>query len=292
YGYFGTYVDQFGQVLKYGLFDREVFGGAPAEERQALGLRIGNVIEMKTASNDTSGQDNKFQLLNFDISTGYNFARDSLKFDEISLGYRTNIGTLLNISGSSSFNLYKFEPDARDPLNGRRVNKFLINETGQLAQLTSFSLSLSTSLSGEKKKSSSGPVRSAADSLRQQSGTRQLYDDPSPDFSIPWKLDLSYNFSQFQPDPRNKQRQSNIAASLSFSLTENWKISASTNYDIVNNVFAAPQVSVYRDLHCWEMSFNWVPTGPYRNYRLEIRLKAPQLQDIKVTKQQSSRDIF
>ena len=292
YGYFGTYVDQFGLVQKYGLFDREVFGGAPAEERQALGLRIGNVIEMKTASNDTSGQDNKFQLLNFDISTGYNFARDSLKFDEISLGYRTNIGTLLNISGSSSFNLYKFEPDARDPLNGRRVNKFLINETGQLAQLTSFSLSLSTSLSGEKKKSSSGPVRSAADSLRQQSGTRQLYDDPSPDFSIPWKLDLSYNFSQFQPDPRNKQRQANIAASLSFSLTENWKISASANYDIINNVFAAPQVSVYRDLHCWEMSFNWVPTGPYRNYRLEIRLKAPQLQDIKVTKQQSSRDIF
>lgn len=83
-----------------------------------------------------------------------------------------------------------------------------------------------------------------------------------------------------------------MAAALSFSLTENWKITASTNYDLINDEFAAPQVSVYRDLHCWEMSFNWVPTGPYRNYRLEIRLKAPQLQDIKVTKQQSSRDIF
>jgi lipopolysaccharide assembly outer membrane protein LptD (OstA) len=292
YGYFGTYVDQFGQVQKYGFYDREVFGGAPGEERQALNLRIGNVIEMKTESHDTSGQENKFQLLNFDVSTGYNFARDSLKFDEIFLGYRTNIGTILNISGGSSFNLYKFEVDPLRPEIGRRVNKFLINETGQLAQMTSFSLSLSTSLSGEKKKSSAGPVRSAADSLRDINRSGKLYDDPTPDFSIPWKLDLSYNFSQFQQDPRNKQRQSNMALALSFSLTENWKITASTNYDLINKQIAAPQVSVYRDLHCWEMNFNWVPTGPYRNYRLEIRLKAPQLQDIKVTKQESARDIF
>ncbi len=292
HGYFGMYVDQFGQAQKYGFFDREVFGGAPAEERQAIGLRIGNVIEVKTGTTDTSGQDNKFQLLNFDVSTGYNFARDSLKFDEINLGYRTSIGTLLNISGSSSFNLYKFEPDPRQPLVGRRVNKFLINETGQLAQLTNFNISLSTSLSGEKKKTTAGPIRSADDSLRQLTTARQLYDDPSPDFSIPWKLDLAYNFSQSQQDPRQKFRQSNISGSLSFSLTENWKITASTNYDLINSVVAAPQISVYRDLHCWEMSFNWVPTGPFRNYRLEIRLKAPQLQDVKVTKQESARDNF
>lgn len=292
YGYYGTYTDQFGRVQKYGFYDTEVFGGAPGEERQAIGLRIGNVIEMKTAAPDTGGQENKFQLLNFDVATGYNFARDSLKFDEITLGYRTSIGTLLNISGSSSFNLYKFEPDPRNPLTGRRVNKFLVNETGQLAQLTSFSLSLSTSLSGEKKQSSSGPVRSAEDSVREQSGTARLYDDPTPDFSIPWKLDLSYTFSQSQPDPRRKFRSANLSVALSFSLTENWKITASTNYDLVNRQFAAPQVSVYRDLHCWEMNFNWVPTGPYRNYRLEIRLKAPQLQDVKVTKQESARGVY
>ncbi len=292
FGYYGRYVDQFGQVQKYGFFDGEVFGGAPGEERQAIGLRIGNVIEMKTASGDSAGAENKFQLLNFDIGTGYNFARDSLKFDEITLGYRTAIGQLLSISGSSSFNLYKFEEDPRDTRIGRRVNKFLINETGALAQMTSFSISFSTSLSGEKKKTSSGPILSAADSLRQLQGSQRLYDDPVADFSIPWRLDLAYSFSQSQRDPRVKFRQANLSASLSFSLTENWKITASTNYDLVRSEFAAPQISVYRDLHCWEMNFNWVPTGPYSNYRLEIKLKAPQLQDVKVTKQGSARDIF
>jgi hypothetical protein len=290
FGYYGTYVDQFGDVQKYGFFDREVFGGAPAEERQAIGLRIGNVIEMKTAAGDTA--ENKFQLLNFDIGTGYNFARDSLKFDEISLGYRTQIGSLLNISGGSSFNLYKFEPDPRQPQVGRRVNKFLINETGQLAQLTSFSLSLSTSLSGEKKKSSAGPVRTADDSLGQRSRVQNLYDTPDPDFSIPWRLDLSWNFSQSQQDPRVKSRQSNIGASLSFNLTENWKITATTNYDVITAQFAAPVIDVYRDLHCWEFLLHWEPIGFNRNYRLEIRLKAPQLNDVKVTKQRSASGIL
>lgn len=294
YGYYGRYVDQFGREVKYSFHEWEAFGGAPAEERQAIGVRIGNVLEMKTASTDTSGEENKFQLLNLDIGGGYNFARDSLKFDEISLGYRTSIGQTLTIGGSSRFNLYKFEPDPLRPQVGRRVNKFLINEQGRLAQLTSFNLSISTSFSGEKKETKAGPVRSEADSLAQsvKQGYVGLYDEEPADFSIPWNLQFSWNFSQNQSDPRVVTRGSNIAVALGFNLTEAWKFNASANYDIINKEFAAPQVSIYRDLHCWEMSFNWVPVGQYRNFRLEIRLKAPQLQDVKVTKQRSARDLF
>jgi hypothetical protein len=40
------------------------------------------------------------------------------------------------------------------------------------------------------------------------------------------------------------------------------------------------------------MYFNWVPSGQYSNFRLEIRLKAPQLRDVKVTKQSSARGIY
>jgi hypothetical protein len=40
------------------------------------------------------------------------------------------------------------------------------------------------------------------------------------------------------------------------------------------------------------MNFNWVPTGIYRGFRFEIRIKASQLQDIKVTKQTNYRGVF
>jgi hypothetical protein len=40
------------------------------------------------------------------------------------------------------------------------------------------------------------------------------------------------------------------------------------------------------------MNFNWIPKGGYRGFRLEIRVKAPQLQDLKITKQGSARGVY
>ncbi|RPH36231.1 LPS-assembly protein LptD [bacterium] len=293
FGYYGTYTDTNGVTHKYSHFEREVFGGAPGEERQAIAFRLGNVLEMKTASHDTSHEENKFQLLNLDLATSYNFARDSLKFDEIGMSFRTSIGQWLDIGGSSSFNLYKFQTDPANPRVGRRVNKFLLSE-GKFAQMTSFSVSIGTRLSGEKKETSAGPIRSATDSADQamKKGIVGLYDQELPDFSIPWNLDLTWNFSQSQADPRVKFRSSTLSAALGFNLTEFWKITASTSYDLVYKQVSAPQITVYRDLHCWELNFSWVPTGVYRNYQVEIRLKAPQLRDVKVTKQGSARDVY
>jgi hypothetical protein len=71
---------------------------------------------------------------------------------------------------------------------------------------------------------------------------------------------------------------------LGFNLTENWKFKVSGSYDLERKEISAPQISIYRDLHCWEMNFNWNPIGTYRGFRFEIRIKSPELQDIKVTK--------
>ena len=295
FNYFGTYVDRYGEVQGYSLFEREVFGGAPAGERQSINLNIGNVFEMKTASADSAVKENKFQLLNLNAGIGYNFAADSLRFSEIGLDFRTSIGQILSIGGSGRFNLYRFEPDVRNPLIGRRVNKFLLSEEGRLAELTNFSLSIGTRLSGEKKKSSAGPAGNTIDTLRtgrQRSGMYGLYEQEEPDFSIPWNLDLMWNFTENRSNPFLPYRSSSLIVGIGFNLTEQWKINGSAGYDLRTRQISAPQITVYRDLHCWEMSFNWVPLGAWRNFRLEIRLKAPQLQDVKVTKQSSASGIY
>ena len=293
YGYYRSYRDSTGREFTYSPFAREVFGGAPAGERQAISLSVGNVFEMKTESADTAVAENKFQLLNLGLNISYNFAADSLRFSELGMDFRTSIGQILTLGGNSRFNLYKFEVDPVTQA-GRRVNKFLISEQGGLAQLTSFSVQIGTRLSGEKKETKAGPIKTAEDSLaqRERGGYVGLLDQEETDFSIPWNLDLTWNFSQNQSDPRLKFRSSNLAIGLGFNLTEFWKINASASYDVLNRQFAAPQITIYRDLHCWEMNFSWVPTGQYRYYRFEIRLKAPQLQDVKVTKQSSSRGII
>ena len=240
---------------------------------------------MKTARSDTSAEEDKFQLLNLNLGLGYNFAADSLRLSELGMDFRTAIGEVLTIGGNARFNFYRFQEDANNPLIGRRVDKLLISSGGGLADLTAFSITVGTRLKGEPGKD---PVdRLPRDTTQTKSASQfvGLYQEVEPDFKIPWNLDLTWTFAQNQADPRRVIRSSTIGARLGFNLTENWKITASVNYDILQRQVAAPQITVYRDLHCWELDFSWVPTGQYRNYRVAIRLKTPMLRDLKVTKQ-------
>jgi hypothetical protein len=193
-----------------------------------------------------------------------------------------------------------------DERSGNRINKFLLTEQGKLARLTSFTLGLSTSLSGQKKQSKANQGTPAAvqeEQNRVSTGNlpavpsnpnrinQGIYEREEADFSIPWNISLNYSFSQSQSNPRQKYRSSALSAQLSFNLTEKWQISTGAYYDFVNDEFSAPSVGVTRDLHCWTMNFTWRPMGIARGFLLEIRIKAPQLQDLKVTKQESGRNI-
>lgn len=280
---YGSYTGLNGQQFKYSFYEREVFGtGIGTGETQSLSFNVSNVFEMKVK--DTDSTDTKFQLLNFDAGISYNFAADSLNFSDISLGYRTQIGNFLNIGGGAYFSLYKFE-------NGTRVNKYLLKEEGRLAQLTSFNISLSTSLQGGQDETTDTTTDHADDELGGDEYVG-IYNDTPPDFSIPWSVGLSYNYNIDRRDPNNIFKYSNISGNLAFNLTRNWKFTFSTAYDIFQKQFAAPYITVYRDLHCWEMSLNWYPTGIYRGYRFEIRIKAPQLQDVKYNRQSNYRGVY
>jgi lipopolysaccharide assembly outer membrane protein LptD (OstA) len=284
---YGSYTNQFGNEVRYSYYEKEIFGSAPSGEQQALNFSVGNVFEMKVKNSDTT--ENKFQLLNVNAGIAYNFAADSLKFSELGLNYRTQLGNLLNIAGGASFNLYKYV----DGIG--RVNKLLWNEDKKLLQLTNFNLSLSTTLNG-------GQISTGSDStLEQQEASETstygseysgIYGDVPVDFSIPWSVTFNYNYTINQNNPAVISKFSNISGNLNFNLTKNWKFTFSTGYDIFLHQFSTPYITIYRDLHCWEMNFNWVPTGIYRGFRFELRIKASQLRDIKVTKQTNFRGVF
>ncbi len=290
YGYYTSYTDRLGRKQKFNRFQNEIFGGAPSGEQQAVGISVGNIFEMKTTAKDTSEKEQKYQLMNVSLGTSYNFAADSLRLADLSVSYRTDIGQYLGISGSTTYRFYEFDQTVNS-----RVNRFLFEEGKGIAQLTNVSLSLSTSLRGEKKKAVTQQQVNDSTRIAEQernqnaSGYRGIYDSVEPDFSIPWSLSLSFNFAQSQENPRRKSRSANVSGNLDFNLTENWKFTASSSYDLVSRQFAAPQINISRDLHCWLMNFSWSPLGPYAGYRFEIRVKAPQLQDIKVTKQNNDR---
>jgi lipopolysaccharide assembly outer membrane protein LptD (OstA) len=285
YGYYGSYVDASGNTVKYSFFEKEIFGGAPFGETQSLSFNLANLFEMKTRINDTT--ENRFQLFNFDGGINYNFAADSLKLSELITNFRTQIGNILNIGGSARFNFYKY-----DEGKNTRVNKFLWNEERRIADLTSFNINLSTSynfgLSNEK--GISNETSESEDTLKVRKNEKKKSNEVK--FNIPISGSLNYNYSETRTNPSVINKSSNISGSIAFSPTENWKFTFRTNYDLVNKEISAPYVTAYRDLNSWEMSFNWYPTGTYRGFRLEIRIKAPDLHDIKITKEKDDRGAF
>lgn len=289
WGYYKTYTDASGKDIKYSVFEREVFGSAPAGESQSIAFTLGNVFEMKTKVNDST--DNKFQLLNFDAGIGYNFAADSLKLSDLVTSFRTNIGSFLNISGGAGFNFYKYDDIAKS-----RINKFLVDTDGKLADMTNFSLSLSTSFGfgnyrdSKSIKDTTVLYDSIADSRDYKDIRTSKLDEI--DFNIPVSGGLGFNYSQSRNSLNAINRYSNVSGNIAFNLTQKWRFTFSTNYDIVNKQITAPYITAYRDLNSWELNFNWYPAGTYRGFSLEIRIKAPQLRDIKVTKQTNTRGVF
>ena len=298
FGYYGTYIDKSGRQVKYSRFEQEIYGGAPSGRQENVSLSVGNLFEMKYRSIDSSQQERKIQLMNVGANVSYNLAADSLRLSPLNLTYRTDIANILSLSASTTHNFYVFDSNA-----GTRVNKFLWSNKRYLPDLTSVSFTLSTTLSGKKKERPSGGVpeqvqreqervQGEIGPAAQMQTYTGLFGEETPDFSIPWNLSLGYTFSQSQFNPRQKLRSSSLNANLSFNLTEKWRFSGSGSYDFTRKEFAAPSINIYRDLHCWEMSFTWFPIGFYRGYRLELRIKAPQLQDLKITKQGSARGTY
>jgi hypothetical protein len=281
-------------------YNKQIYGDNMQKYSMIGSVNVGNNFEMKYLKNDSLKTEDKIQLLNIGAGLSYNFVADSMNFSEVGVNYRTDIGRFLGISGNASYNLYAFDPAVH-----ARVNRFLLEEKGKFGDLTSFSLSLSTSFRGEKKQKPSEMgvpenVRQEQERVSGQTGIMQtqrktyysIYDKEDADFSIPWNINISYNFSQQQPTPQYYSRSSTINASLSFNLTDKWQISTGATYDFVRKKHFIPSLDITRDLHCWQMSFSWYPMGIREGYRFEIKVKAPQLQDIKVTKQSNKQGIY
>jgi len=89
-----------------------------------------------------------------------------------------------------------------------------------------------------------------------------------------------------------KKAEARIAENneLKKSLTEKWKISLSSGYDFTQKEMTLTSVNVYRDLHCWEMRFNWVPFGFRQSFSIDINVKSSVLRDLKLSRRRGWQD--
>jgi predicted porin len=117
----------------------------------------------------------------------------------------------------------------------------------------------------------------------------------APNFSIPWNLNFSYTLYYLKqeegiPDKYTNSTIQTLSVTGEVNLSSKWKISASSGYDFKNKELSYTSIDIYRDLHCWEMRFNWIPIGPRTSWNFTINVKASVLQDLKYLKKKDFRD--
>ena len=307
YGYWQQYTDTTGYVHRYSVFEQSLYGGPTDGRSGRLQFSVGNSLEMKVRSlRDTTAELKKVMLIeNLSFSTYYDFAKDSLNLADLSVVGRTTLfkNLVINYSGT-------FTPYVVDTL-GNRHNRFLWQQEGaaassalpKLLQKTNatWSAQLSYSLNNKTFKKDGAGQRYDPNILQTPfNDSPMALVGPYADFSVPWNLSFSYTLSRVSTYVAARYGFENeVVQTLSltgnFNLTDKWRFVFSTGYDFVNKGMSYTSVDIYRDLHCWEMRFNWIPFGYYRSWNFQINIKADSLKDVKYKKEkpyQSSQGYY
>ena len=274
YDYYKTVqINENGETQNYSIMENGIYGSPSNRESGTINFSLGNILDMKIRNNkDTVETFKKIKLIeSLGISSSYNIFSDSLNFSNIRLNARTRLLNILDITFSSDYDPYVTNTDRTN-----RINQFELSTNKRLARLKSFTTSIGLSIND---KSFSADKDENKDEKKEEDENRDFY-------AIPW--DLSANYSLTYDKGHNIAAFADTTQSLTFSgnlkITKNWKIGFRSGYDFDEKELTYSSVDIYRDLHCWEMLFHWIPLGYHQSYTLTIRVKAAALRDLKYEK--------
>jgi len=225
---------------------------------QSVGISLANDFQGKLLEKPTAGGDKpvekKFEILSANLSTSYDFEATSRKFSDLLLSASTSYD-LVRVSYNSDFWMYDENDRISMPL--------LRNYTLSISPATSLG-ARGTLWEGDK---------IAADSLQVKNDLHYLHAGPQQ-----WQASISpsYTFSQSRASPTTPfvtTRQYNLGTSASINFTRNWSLSWSSTYNFVANQFVDHDLHFVYDQECWEMRFDWRPSGYNPGYYFLINIK-------------------
>ncbi len=300
------------KTKEYNIYQGNIYGPPGRGKSATANISIGNNIEAKVRDlADTTGKANKKVKLidQLNLSTSYNFLADSLKMSTVNISMSTNLFNAVNISGSASFDPYAIGP------GGSRISKFAVTQGQGLMRLGNISASASWSISGKGEINGNDGAKDP-NSVSGQGGSiingaasyyqRHFYHPVTGEFipggwlyytnpNAPWSLSLSYSFScnmQYKWENDVLTPKSNITQTIqangNLKLTPRMSINASSGFDLQAMKITTTQFSFTYDLHCFNISVSWVPTGTWASYQFRIAANASALADILQLKKSSS----
>lgn len=303
WNYYDTYYDANGIEQLYSMFQGNIYGTPPSGEAGRINYSFGNNLEIKVPSKkDTITGMKKVKIIeDLSFSGSYDIAKDSLNFSYLSVSGRTTLFKNLSVRYSSIW-----DPYVLDSAGVKQLNKFEWDVNKRLFRKKSvgWNFSLSYSLNNDTFKKNTGTKNSATKQfestpLASEEEMNDIRSHPEDyiDWSTQWSLSLSYNLTlsnniSYINLVMNDDRKviQTLGVNGNINLTPKWKVSVQSGWDFELKKLSYTSLTIYRDLHCWEMRFNWIPLGTYKSWNFSINVKAAALQDLKLSKKKDYRD--
>lgn len=300
-----NYTDIYGvdHSVEYNKWAGGLYSPPSPGQTASLGFQIGNNLEAKVEDRkDTTGTGmKKIKLIdNLNISGSYNFLADSMKLSNINVNMTTNVLEKVSISAGMTLDPYAVNGQ------GQRYNRYNVTAVPgfRLVRLTNANVSLGFSLQGEGKgKGNDGSLAGGGGGGVKVTGespayTRVFYHPVTGEYipggwvyylnpEVPWSLSFnySYNYSksyQYSNDQlivRNNHTQTlNVTGQV--RITKALNLNLTSGFDITQLKLTTTQISATYDLHCFQISFSWVPIGQWKQWSFRINAKAAALADL------------
>ena len=217
----------------------------------AVNLSVSQNLEAKVRDKET-GELRKVRLIdNIVTSANYNLIADSLGLSDIVTRGNTDLFNRMRVNFGATHSAY-----ARDS-TGQRIDQFLW-ETGEgTLRLTRANLAFGSNFKGG---------------------------DETP---FPWNCRVDYNFDMrksWQQAAQSDTLLINQSARVrgSIRIAEKWNVDVNGGYDFINRELTPTQLDIRWDLHCWELSVNWVPIGIRKSIYVRLNIKSSMLKDLKL----------
>lgn len=268
--------------VNYSPYENSLYRESFGRDVGLISYSLNNTFELKHKSrSDTTNEMTKTRIIDaLSISGNYDIFKDSMNFSDINLQLRFTPVRGLSIVSSGAISPYAWNE------NGITYNQFAMNNNQGIGRFTRANISTTYTFTTRE---SQDKINANREVMGDFWGADYQYFAMNPheiiDFDIPWKINFTHtyfiNLAPHDPDRKYTQNQ-NIMISGDVSYTQRWKLGLNASYDLKIGNLTQTQLTLTRDMHCWQLSFYWTPVGGQQSFLVRFNATSNLFQSAKL----------
>jgi hypothetical protein len=291
------YVPQFNELVqanvgvnqssvKYSPFESSIYSVGNTQKAALLNFGVNNTMELKLKSEkDTLTGFRKIRLIDqLSINGNYDFMKDSMRLSNIALNLRISPADWINFVSNANFSPYAWDA------SGKTLKNYALFSQQGLGRFlgTNFTTSVTIAPKSSREKVANNTTVVNEQNWNTEFNYYALHPERAVYFDIPWKMSLSHiytinvNQAISSSNPAKNEFAQTLVVSGDVSMTKRWNLSGNLNFNLQEFRLTNAYFSLNRNLHCWALSFYYVPVGGNKSFLFSIRNTSSIFKDAKI----------